>query len=179
MAINNAKLSAPWYTYKAKVEALFEEDPDITVSDIESDEDGNYTFTVYSSKFSKYTALDKLLITDISLGNVSLHINVVYNGEIETESADLISDLFADNPKFNDVLTTRTPLGVSTYAVFNKEVLQYYSDDISDINGNTSTLAAEVSKEIFVDNIGVNFCTDSVDRRIVNEADKDPIEETE
>ena len=178
MAINNAKLSAPWYTYKAKVEALFEEDPEITVSDIESDEDGNYSFTVYSSKFDKYTALDKLLIKDIKLGNINLHIDVKYNGEIETESATLINNLFADNPKFNEIITERTPLGIFTYAVFNKEVLQYYSDNISDINGNTSTLAAEVSKEIFVDNINVNFCTDNIDRRLDN-IEEDPIEKVE
>ena len=37
--------------------------------------------------------------------------------------------------------------------------MQYFNDDISDINGNCSTLAEDIARDIFVGELP-NFCTD-------------------
>lgn len=49
-----------------------------------------------------------------------------------------------------------------TYVVFEKEVVQYWNDNLADYNGLTSTLYQDLAKEIFEDaNLdGVYFCTD-------------------
>ena len=44
----NFKLEAPWYTYQKKVKALFEQDPDIIVGNVNELTDGktNYAFDI-------------------------------------------------------------------------------------------------------------------------------------
>lgn len=47
------------------------------------------------------------------------------------------------------------------YVAFQKEVVQFFNDDISDIRGMCSTLYANIANEIFGRLNGVLFCTDS------------------
>ena len=48
--------------------------------------------------------------------------------------------------------------------VFEKAVIQFFNDDITDINGVESTLYQNVAKEIFEDDVktgSIFFCTDT------------------
>ena len=44
--------------------------------------------------------------------------------------------------------------------VFQNKVVQYFSDNMQDINGFTSTLYQEIAKELFGVDGGLYFCTD-------------------
>ena len=45
-----------------------------------------------------------------------------------------------------------------SFAVFAKEVVQYYNDDLTDINGLKSTLYEDIARDVF-DIDGINYCT--------------------
>lgn len=48
-----------------------------------------------------------------------------------------------------------------TFIVFQNKVVQYWNDDLGDINGNCSTLYQTVAKDVFGDVEGIFFCTDT------------------
>ena len=53
-----------------------------------------------------------------------------------------------------------TPMGSFHYAVFQSKVVQFFNDDMSDINGNCTTLYQEIAKDVFSGRAeGVFFCT--------------------
>jgi hypothetical protein len=58
--------------------------------------------------------------------------------------------------------------------VFVPEVVQYYTDNLGDINGFRTTLYQELAKELFGDSElsrGVYFCTDIIDSEDDDAAD--------
>ena len=69
---------------------------------------------------------------------------------------------FEGNPAFSYAVTVG---GISSndfnYVVFKNKVVQYWNDNLGDINGNESTLYQEIAKDIFEDCTGIYFCTDT------------------
>ena len=55
-------------------------------------------------------------------------------------------------------------MGKITYVVFVNEVVQYFNDNLYDINGVCSTLYQEIAKEVFKESNSVHFCTDVADK---------------
>ncbi len=51
-------------------------------------------------------------------------------------------------------------LGELTHVVFENRVVQYFNDDISDINGLCSTLYQDIAKRVLKNIDNVFFCTD-------------------
>jgi hypothetical protein len=43
--------------------------------------------------------------------------------------------------------------------VFEKKVVQFFNDQLDDINGNKSTLYQDIAKDVFEKHEGVYFCT--------------------
>lgn len=46
-----------------------------------------------------------------------------------------------------------------TYVVFEAKVVQFFNDDIGDINGIKSTLYEDIAEEVFEKKEGIYFCT--------------------
>ena len=150
------KLSPPWIEYYRKLEAMFGPDPDIKV---EFDE-GEMHIKLYVESHEKATALDELLPVQKDFGNVSVFIEVIPAND-EPKRIDIVKRAFEGNPAFSYATTIEGIMSNPiSYVVFKPEVVQIWSDNLSDVNGLTSTLMAEIAKEIIGQDDGIFFCTD-------------------
>lgn len=155
-------LTSPQVEHYRKIEAFFKNDPNVTVVY----DNSALEVKLYVSDEHKASALQQILPDVRKFGNVKLKI-VVYtpNGKAEFGSTDnLLSTAFFDNPAFKYIKTLRgigdTPF---TYVIFTKEVVQYFTDDLSDFFGAESTLYENLARDIFKDIPGVFYCTDIED----------------
>ena len=158
-------LEAPWYTFRKKVNALFEQDPDITVGEIIESEDGkvNFLFDIEVRNHEKFLALDRVFPKVKAFGNVTLGI-VLYDEENANGADDrveLYRTIFDGNPIVKDVREAMDHTGTRHgFVRFQPEVVQFFDDDISDFNGNWSGLAQDIAREVFEDEMaGIHFCT--------------------
>ena len=150
------KLSPPWIEYYRKLEAMFGPDPDIK---IEFDEDEMH-IKLYVESHEKATALDELLPVQKDFGNVSVFIEVIPAND-EPKRIDYIKRAFEGNPAFSYATTIEGIMSNPiSYVVFKPEVIQIWSDNLSDVNGLTTTLMAEIAKEIIGQDDGIFYCTD-------------------
>lgn len=154
------ELSPPWDEYYREVDALFGEDPDVKID--MNDEDCE--LTLYVEGQDKADAISSLLPTEQVFGNVTLKVTVVPANEGPKTKLDLIKDAFEGNPAFSYATTINilyaNPV---SFVVFKNKVVQYFNDDLSDVNGNRSTLYQEIAKEIIGEGDGIYFCTDTPD----------------
>lgn len=153
-------ISSPWVTYYRKLEALFGEDPDIMV-DFEYDENESPVVKLYVTGADKAEALAKILPVERTFGNVTVNTIIVPSNREETK-ADVFVKAFTGNPAFSYGVTVDNPFvhGVG-YVVFRNKVVQFFNDDISDVNGFETTLYENIADDVFGDNAGVFFCTDT------------------
>jgi len=152
-------MSPPWYDYANKIQALFSRDPDVTVRF----EDSDLTLKLMVSKIEKCEALQKLLPEKVKFGNVEMKVIIIPSNKTMNKL-----DLFRTAFDGNDAVTQiQEEDGVFSnpimYIAFRKEVIQYYSDNLGDINGNKSCLMEDIAREVFRDsnNGVVLFCTDN------------------
>lgn len=151
-------LISPWVNFYREIEALFKDDPNIEVT---YDEGANVV-KLYVIGEKKAEALTQLLPTERTFGSVTIYIQVIPANKLYTNRAGLFEEAFRDNPVFayaKNVPTSFSSFGAN-YVVFKNRVVQYYNDDLSDINGLCSTLYQEIAKDIFGEE-DVFFCTDT------------------
>ena len=150
-------LSSPWVTYVNEVKALFAPDPQITVVYYEED----LTVKLFVEDAKKADALQHLLPTAKEFGNVVLKVEVVPANSCNADPvAALFCEAFAGNPVLEEVRSVSSVLGSFNYAVFKKEVVQFYNDQLDDIYGNKSTLYQEIAKDVIGQKEGIFYCTD-------------------
>lgn len=148
------KLSPPWVTFMHELSALFNQDPDINIKC----DDEEPRIKLYVKTAGKAEALAKLLPVEKEFGNVVLKIEVIPANE-EDKPVDLIRRAFEGNPVLEQVASVPSPYGEISYAVFKKEVVQFYNDQMDDAYGNKNTLYQEIAKDVFNQQDGVYFCT--------------------
>lgn len=160
----NLNLSSPWYTYQRKIHALFRYDPDIEVGEVFETNDpiADYAFDIEVKCHEKYIALDRVLPKVRRFGNVRIAIFLYdeENGE-EADAETLFKTIFKGNPALSDIITAEDFTGTKhTYVLFRPEVVQFFNDDISDLNGNWSGIMQDIARDVFADDArGVHFCT--------------------
>ena len=167
------KLVAPWDEYYNEMNAFFAEDPDVTI--LYDEEEKNIKVLVSDPR--KAEALTDLLFCEQDFGGVKLTIEVVPANDISDEIkrhfkiarneenyyTEYESALIG-NRAFAYTYTVDNVMGFNAiFVVFQKKVIQYYNDNLGDLNGMKSTLAEEIAREIFVPHTGVFFCTDTRD----------------
>lgn len=154
------KKSAPWVTYYREVNELFKKDKDVFVV---FDEE-NVELKIYVKDQIKASAIQYLMPTEKEFGNVVLKIDVIpANGkelrEVSTSNIVTIAcDAFRDNDAVYMVTDVRAVFDL-VYVIFRKEVVQFFDDNIGDINGNCSMLYEVIARDVFKD-IGIKYCTD-------------------
>lgn len=147
------KLAAPWITYKKYIDMFFGKDPEIKI--LFNEEEPELKLVV--SNPSKAYALSKMLSSYKEFGNVRLNISVE-NAKEEMTSEALLLAAFENNPILEKVRSYKTPFGDVSYALFKKEVVQFYNDEMSSIEGLKSTLYEDMAREVF-ENLNIYFCT--------------------
>lgn len=152
------KLSSPWVTYYNEIKALFGEDPDIRV---EYDEDENEV-KLFVEDQEKADALSQLLPPAKAFGNVVMKITVIPANRLKESQSVLFEKAFKGNPAFSYMASAESiycnPI---TYVVFKNKVVQFWNDNLGDINGNMSTLYQNIASDILGETTNVFFCTDT------------------
>ena len=161
MEANNemVKLSPPWQTYRNELEAMFKGDPDVTIRYFDDEK----IIKLYVAKNYKAEALERILRHEVSFGNVTLKIEVVPPNEDSQDILDIFEDAFNGNSSLRGTIPVETPFGMYRYAMFNNKVVQFYNDQMDDPYGNKSMLMQDIARDIFADNLSVNYCTHPVD----------------
>ena len=155
--MNKLKLSPPWAEYVNKIKALFEKDHDIRV---EYDED-KMNLVIKVDDTDKYEALTKLLPEMKDFGGVELLITIIPANTKTKNSSYYIKKLFSGNNSVVEIQDVTIGTNPMTFVSFEKEVIQYYNDNIGDLHGLRSTLMENIAREVFEDLNGVYFCTDN------------------
>lgn len=154
------KKSAPWITYYREVDALFKKDKEVFVV---FDEE-NVELKIYVNNQSKADAIRCLMPLEREFGNVSLKINVIPSDGTQLRGLStrniltIACDAFLNNDAVYGVTDVSAMFDL-VYVVFRKEVVQFFDDNIGDINGNCSTLYEAIARDVFED-IGIKYCTD-------------------
>lgn len=153
---------APWIDFYREVEALFKNDPSVRV--LYNDEQKE--LRLYVDDSNKAYALTEVMPIDKVFGNVKLDISIIPANSLpksaRIKAEDYFTHIFKNNPILIDIQTVygvfSNPI---TYVVFRKEVVQYFNDDLGDINGLRSTLWQDIANDVFTEAHGVYFCTDT------------------
>lgn len=149
------KVSPPWIEYYRKVEALFKNDAAVRVHY----DDHQKTLRLFVIGEEKERALKKLLPTEKNFGGVVLKIEVYQTYTFMEDTVELFQKAFEGNDIFRYAKETEEPFS-AVYIVFKKEVVQFYNDNLGDVNGNKTTLYEDIARDIFGSVAGVYFCTD-------------------
>ena len=154
--MSNIKLSSPWVLYYREVEALFAEDPEVRTS---LDEDTCTLKIFVDNNPNKAEALTQLLPEYKKFGNIALKIEVLPSNVKATSKVDLFRKAFSGNPAVSYMKTVDL-IFKANYIVFKNKVVQYYADNLGDINGMHSTLYQDIAQDIFGSEEGIYYCTD-------------------
>jgi len=157
-------LITPWGEYYAELNALFGDDPEVSVELA----DAGYEVRLRVENPEKAEAIRQLLPTEKRFGNIVLKITVIPANAEYSDPANLFQTAFAGNPAFSYARSSKDIPGVPdfNYIVFANKVVQYYNDDLSDVNGLRSTLYQDIAREVFGDIAGISYCTDVADARL-------------
>jgi hypothetical protein len=155
--MGTTKLSPPWAIHYQKINAMFKDDPEVT---IKYDEE-NKVIKLLVNNNEKAEALKKILPEKKEFGNVTLEIQVEFVLKEDQSQEDIFRKAFSGNPAFSSVQSVDMFNNPITFVVFENKVVQFYSDNLMDINGYTSTLYQEIAKDIFNVPDYVYFCTES------------------
>ena len=156
--LEKVQLSSPWVTFYKQVEMLFKKDPNVKVEY----DDSKKTIRLYVNGSSKAEAIEMLLPREKVFGNVSVKIKVIPTNSIQ-DTSSLIMQAFDGNPILKKIVPRELFGRLVTYVVFDKEVVQFFDDDLSDVNGVQSTLYQHIAREVFGDEDGLFYCTYSDD----------------
>lgn len=159
------KLSAPWVTLYRELDAMFGGDPDIKVVYVAGDGE-DPTIKMYVDGQDKADAISQLLPETYDFGGVVVPVTVIPSDKAVTKES-LFRTAFEGNPAFSYAVTAEgifaNPI---TYVVFKNRVVQFWNDNLGDVNGNVTTLYQDIAPELFVNSEvadGVCFCTDTPD----------------
>ena len=161
------KLSSPWVEYYRKINALFAGDGDIRIVFDEEEP----KLRIYVNNDRKARAMDALVGTEKVFGNVTLKIEIIpandkvellsaTTGYTKTERATLAGALFQGNSAVKSVRDIENYFeGTVTYIIFEKEVVQYFDDNLGSYYGLKSTLYEDIAKDVLSPVAGVYYCT--------------------
>lgn len=147
--MSKVNMVSPWENFYKEIQLMFEDDPDIDVVIL----DNVKTVRIYVDVASKADALQELLPTEKTFGEVTVKITVIPpNKKIK---ADVFARALEGNPIFEEAAEAKD----FNYIFFRKEVVQYWNDNLGDGHGITSTLYQEIAKDVFGEIPGVFYCT--------------------
>jgi len=150
-------ISPPWITYYNEINELFKDDPDVMVKYNEDD----YSIKLYVDDSDKAFALSILLPPEKTFGNIVVKTTVVPPNLAEEPDIQLFERAFKNNPVVDFIKAGLGPFGDISYVVFKNKVVQFFNDNLSDLNGITSTLYENIATDVFEQRDGVFFCTNT------------------
>lgn len=166
-AARRVGLQSPWVLFYKEAYALFRNDPQVEV--LFNNEEPELKFWVHGND-EKAAALARFMPSVKKFGNPELKISVVGDDgepvpDINCTDQVCIHKIFEGNGAMSYIKDVETIFGDNlTYCIFKREVVSYYSDDLTDYFGVTSTLYQYLADDIFADTLVQSgtcfFCTD-------------------
>lgn len=151
------RLSPPWITFVHEVEALFAQDEEVKVKY----DDEFCTLKLYVDNTDKAEALSQILPEKKEFGNITVTIEVVPANLKEAPIDKLFEKAFSGNLALSYTTAFDSPFGKVSYVVFEKKVIQFFNDQMDDINGNKSMLYEDAARDVFGTELGIFYCTDA------------------
>ena len=169
------KLSAPWTTYYREIQCMFKYDPEV---DVQFDEE-NGVINLQVLDGAKADVLKTMLPEQKTFGNVSVTVNITHirpNMEAPKECAsELMQIAFDKNEAVASIETVKDLAGRElVFVVFKADVVSFFNDDLTDINGYAHMLYQDIARELFTVPVGVNFCTEL---SVEDKAEEEPVAE--
>lgn len=161
----DVSLQSPWVIYGKMLIGLLTPDPDITITT--NYDEGRYTVSVFSDNSAKLAALNNILKNYIQMGNITFVIEYEGIDSDEDELTDITKPedwvtAFTGNPNFVSVIKAVPGVPFSfTYAVFARNIISIFSDDLTDYCGNSHFIAADIVKNV-AKSSNVHPCTSAV-----------------
>ena len=150
-------LSSPWVLYYHELEAFFKKDPHVSV--VYDAEKNVVKLFVYGD--DKAEAIMQLLPSEMQFGNVTLKIEVIPANYLGASKLELFRKALEGNEAVSYMKTVDGLYNNKlNFIVFANEVVQYFTDDLGDINHVRSTLYQDIAKELFGEHEGIFYCTD-------------------
>lgn len=169
------KMSPPWITYINELIALFDGDPQIAFNINEQAP----SVTIATNNGDKATILERLLPYQKQFGNVTLNITIdgPRSNRAFVSNEELFNILFDHNPALSYVISIEGIITSFTYVVFKNKVVQFFNDNLNDINGLISTLYQDIAADIFKEAnlVGVCFNTDVEEKITLGLGKKPPV----
>lgn len=150
------QLSPPWQTYAHEVKALFDGDPQVKVIFDQNE----LVLKLFVENPAKADALGRILPAEKDFGNVKVQLQVIPadNGKEESFASD-VKTAFEGNRGLEYIRDCVTPFGEMHYVVLTPRIVQFYNDDMSDVNGNRTMILQDVARDVIGNRNGVYFCT--------------------
>jgi len=145
------KILPPWTIVIRKFEALFDGDPQIACNCVFAGSEPSITLACNNG--DKVAALQQILPSEVSFGNVKLKVAVdgVPSNRAFTSKVDLFDTAFKGNPAYAYSVCPAEEgyqwIG-TTYVVFNNCVVQFAADNLNDCHGIISTLYETIAGEL-------------------------------
>lgn len=152
------KLSPPWDEYARKLSALFAQDEEITVEYKEREN----KISIWVDNTDKYEAISKLIPAEMDFGGHKLNIEIIPADAVITEKDNryYLKKLFRGNNAVSEIIDTEIGAADVTYIEFEKEVIQFWNDNLADLHGIKSTLMEDIAREIMPETTNVFYGTD-------------------
>ena len=167
-ARSSLRIQSPWVLFYKKVYTLFAKDPQVKV--LFNVEEPELKIQVKGND-EKAACIARFFPKAMNFGNVVLACSVVGdNGQpvpdVNLDDHTAITKVFEGNGALSFIKDVKTPFGYSIiYVVFVKEVVQYYSDNMFDLYGATSTIYEDLARDVFEQPLQnedfCSFCTDA------------------
>ena len=154
------KVSSPWIHFVNELKVLFANDPEVEVKYFDED----YEVKLYIENEAKADALAKLLPSSVIFGNVALNVTIVPANSKEEDYGEIFKTAFNGNPALDDVLSISALGGTFLFAMFKKDVGQFFDDNISNPKGFKSMIYEDVAKDVLVSRSGVFITTSCEDK---------------
>jgi hypothetical protein len=156
-------MQSPWVVFHKGLFNLLNSDPDLSVENTIRDcGHGLYESHISSYNYKKLTALKKILKTEIDMGNITVRVVFDYEAPSDTITAEDWKTAFDGNPLFKGLVNVPiTPDSSINYAIFAREILTYFVDDLTDIYGNRHIIVADLVKQLSNETAGINVCTET------------------
>lgn len=153
----NVRLSPPWMTYYKELQMLLGRDREIfLVFDQEE-----MKVKVYVDNIAKAEALEQVLVKSKTFGNVTVQVEVIPSNNIRyTAGGNVYDDAFDGNPAYSYSRETVLPvISRLCYVVWAREIVQFFNDDLGDVNGNATMLYEQIARDVLNAEPGVYHCT--------------------
>ena len=154
---DNLQLSPPWVTYYKELQMLLGRDREIyLVFDQEE-----MKVKVYVDNIAKAEALEQVLAESKTFGNVMMNVEVIPSNNVRyTAGGNVYDDAFDGNPAFSYSREAALPvIDRLCYVVWAREIVQFFNDNLGDVNGNATMLYEQIARDVLKAAPGVYHCT--------------------